>query len=240
MPRRQSPLYQAPPGRPFRIRKGPPIPMPNRHLQPCDVAALADHARGLGSEEVRTRLDQHLAGCEACRADLAALTRLAVVTRTDADEVPGRAAMQRAFDIFVPAADARLSLPRWLGTLVGGLDPTPALAGLRSSTAADDQLAEFRAGPYTVRVRVDVDPRDTTCAIVGQVEGAGDRVVAGLPVMVTTGVRVLRLAETNTHGEFECVCEVLPQMRVQIVVDGGTRRVELPLARFIQDGPAWA
>lgn len=211
--------------------------MPNRHAQPCDASALADHARGLGTEDVRTRMDAHLATCEACRTDLAALTRLVTVARADAVEVPGRAAMQRALAIFVPeGADARLSLPRWLATLIGGAEP--ALAGLRSSSLADHRQGEFRAGPYTVRLRVDVEPRDTTCAIVGQIDAAAGQDVAGLPVLVTIGGRVLQQAETNIHGEFECVCEAVPQLRVQVVVDGGSRRVEVPLTRFLEDGAA--
>lgn len=211
------------------------MPMPNRPATPCDVAALADHARGLGTDEVRAAMETHLGDCEACRADLVALTRLARVVAADAVEMPGRAAMQRAFDVFVPAADSRLSLPRWLGALMGGAEP--ALAGLRSG-AADERQGEFRAGPYTVRLRVDVDPRDTTCAIVGQVDGPADSVVDHLPVLVTVGTRVLQQAETNAHGEFECVCEALPQLRVQVVVEGGSRRVELPLTRFLEDGVA--
>lgn len=215
------------------------MPMPNRHTQPCDVSALADYARGLGTEDVRSSIDAHLATCDACRADLTALARLVDVARGDASEVPGRAAMQRAFDIFVPAgADARLSLPRWLATLVGGAEP--ALAGLRSSSVADQRQGEFRAGPYTIRLRVDVEPRDTTCAIVGQIDAASGRDVAGLPVLVTVGGRVLQQAETNTHGEFECVCEAMPQLRVQVVVEDGARRVEVPLTRFLEDGAAWS
>ncbi|WP_239489631.1 zf-HC2 domain-containing protein [Luteitalea sp. TBR-22] len=211
--------------------------MPNRPAQPCDIALIADHARGLGSPDVRVRVEAHVASCEACRADLAALVRLAAVTRADAVEVPGRAAMQRAFDIFAAtSADSRLSLPRWLGALVGSAEP--ALAGLRADPAVGDRQGEFRAGPYTVRLRVDVDPRDTTCAIVGQVDGDAGRTVDGLPVLVTVGARVLQQAATNAHGEFECVCEALPQLRVQVVVEGGARRVELPLNRFLEDGAA--
>ena len=211
--------------------------MPMSRRSSCDVATLTDHARGLGSETDRARVEAHVADCAACQADLAALTRLASVARRDETEVPGRAAMQRAFAIAGTAPDPVSSLPHWLGQLIqGGLQP--ALAGLRSAAAQDQRQAVFHAGPYAVTVRVEDDGGDATCAIIGQITARDTaRDVATLPVLATVNGRVLERTETNAHGEFELTCNAVRQLRLQVVVEAGTRRVELPLARLLPTAP---
>jgi anti-sigma factor RsiW len=212
--------------------------MPTSRRSSCDVTALADHARGLGSEADKARVDAHLSECATCRADLAALARLAAVARTDQTEVPGRAALQRALAIGHTAVPDPVSLlPRWLGQLID-TGWQPAHAGLRSAAAQDQRQGLFHAGPYAVRVRVEEEPRDATCTVLGQIEARGrERDVAALPVFISVGARVLARADTNEHGEFEVACEAVPQLRLQVVVDAGARRVDLPLSRLLASSP---
>jgi anti-sigma factor RsiW len=212
--------------------------MPTSRRSSCDVTALADHARGLGSEADRARVDAHVSDCTTCRAGLAALARLAAVARTDATEVPGRAALQRAMAIAHAAVPDPVSLlPRWLGQMID-TGWKPAQAGLRSAAAQDQRQGLFHAGPYAVRVRVEDEPRETTCTVLGQIEARGrERDVAALPVLISVGARVLARTDTNDHGEFEVSCEAMPQLRLQVVVEGGARRVDLPLARLLASSP---
>lgn len=212
--------------------------MPMSRRSSCDLTALTDHARGLGSAADRVRVDAHVSECASCRADSAALARLATVARTDLTEVPGRGALQRALAIaHVEVPDPVSLLPRWLGQMID-TGWQPAQAGLRSAAAQDQRQGLFHAGPYAVRVRVEEEPRDTTCTVLGQIEARSRaRDVAALPVLISVGARVLARTDTNDHGEFAVSCEAVPQLWLQVVVDGGTRRIDLPLSRLLTSSP---
>jgi hypothetical protein len=200
-----------------------------------ELADLVDHARGLGTPAWRDTLDRHLGGCAACRRTAAQFVQVAQVAGLGAAYEPSPAAVRIAESIaarFRP--DPVTTLPRLVARLIGGGLPMPALAGVRAG-AARPREAEWQAGGYGLRVRVERDRQSPALSIVGQLDGpAPDHAgAAGLPVRVTSGRHVVGRTDTNAFGEFVVTCDAAPRLRLHVAIAGGAQRVSVPLARLL-------
>ncbi len=201
-----------------------------------DLSDWVDYVRGLGAPEVRGDHAAHLAGCDRCRRTVAQFGAVAAVAHGDAELTPGAAAIRLAESIAVQFRPVPMAtLPRLVARLLGGGSPAPALAGLRGAAGAARE-AEWEAGPFGLRVRVEREPQSPMLSIVGQLEPrrGTDATASGLPVLVTSGRHVVVRASTNEFGEFVLSCDPAPRLRLHVGIEGESRRVSVPLARLVR------
>ena len=113
----------------------------------------------------------------------------------------------------------------------------PALAGVRSGSAAAARQMVFEADGLMVDLRFDRPPRSTSVSLIGQVlnEKAPRGSLANAAVMLWTekGL-VLAQTTTNTFGEFHLEFE--PQTKLRLSIEGVAGKViRIPLANLSAD-----
>lgn len=202
-----------------------------RHFE---LHELIDYVRGIGSPESLAAMRQHLEvdGCERCRKSATMLQDAYGAARAlSLTQVPA-AVVERAAAIFRPRP-AAASRPQWwmdVPALVvdlvsgGGLQPVPV--GLRSVVTQGQKV--YTSGPVRVRVLQENDAEGSR-ALVGVIshqEDAG-HVYAGCPVLLLAGEKVLVQAQTSRFGEFHLELPQRRNLRLVLLVDGESRRIEI-------------
>lgn len=117
-----------------------------------------------------------------------------------------------------------LSLPALLCRMISDPAPTPAL-GFRAAPSPRQRV--FEAEGFTVQLREEPLPQ-AGVALTGQVSAVA-AAVAGLPVLVLSGRRVLARSRTNENGEFQLDADSSRKLRIVVAVEEATRKIELPL-----------
>ncbi len=107
----------------------------------------------------------------------------------------------------------------------------PLPAGVRRRDVTSRHLL-YRAGDLCLDLRVERDPRSSLTALVGQLANADEPLepLAGVPVFIMAGERVLARANSNRMGEFQLECEGEASMSLCLQA-GDERFIELPVDR---------
>ena len=112
----------------------------------------------------------------------------------------------------------------------------PAPVGLRATWQIGWQ-ALYRAGDYSLDLRVEPELHSSRAAIIGQVSShaAPETEMGGIPVYLKAGKTVVAETRSNRFGEFQMEYE--QQKRLQLCVhleDGGTC-IQVPVKRLAED-----
>lgn len=201
-----------------------------------DFTDWVDFARGLVGPDRRQLMEAHLAsGCPSCARAARLVGELVVAAAHERDYTPPEAAVRLARAIFAERAQSPLSsLPRLIARLVGDTAAQPLPAGVRGSRETG-RHALFEVGEYSVDLRIQEDEGTARMQVVGQVL---DRrrlspVALSVPVVLVRGKRVITRAPLNEFGEFRFDCAQQRGLTLQVPVDDGTRRVDVPLTALM-------
>ncbi len=201
-----------------------------KHFQFAD---WVDYVRGVGSEKDRVSMDQHLLECAACESIVTKLRTFSATVAADRAFEPPQNVVRCARAIFTQFRPERVrSLPRLLTQLVEDPLRQPLPAGVRGNTRATRQ-ALYQAGRAFVDLRIEQRPGNPNVVLVGQLLCPDHGAAAHLPVVLTSGTRVLTMTTSNDHGEFQFEYVPAGQMRLHIPVEHGTRRMEISLNRLM-------
>lgn len=201
-------------------------------------ADWADYVRGLGSEELRLRLQAHLESeCDPCRLQFQFLQRVVQSAAADVVPIPDDVVL-RAQGLF-----DRPKPKNWVQTL----QALPAIllsrsplelhpAGVRSLapgvlTEPGERLL-FRAGVYLLDLKVDSPQTSGMTEIIGQISNSTDEneIWDNVLVQMEISGHVVLEARTNRFGEF-LLAHPLKQHRVTIRLglQAAGFRIDIPL-----------
>jgi hypothetical protein len=180
-------------------------------LQPKDMREMQSHLES---------------GCEHCRADLAAWSR-----------VGDMAAQERSFEppaVAVNTAKGAIKLHtrparRSIAELLFDSFSRPALAGVRSAAAQSRQLL-YGFDDYRVDLRFEPNLDRDQALLVGQILNSdkSSEDLGKIAITLKRGRLVLGMAETNEFGEFQLECDLGGRLELQVTLPGGeTARVPL-------------
>ncbi len=172
--------------------------MPTTHIQ---FAKLADLVEGRLLPPERAGVEQHVATCAQCSADVQWLRRTLDLMHTDASEDAPAHVVAHAVRLFRSPQPAPSPLRRILAALQwdsGHMEPS---FGVRSGAVAARQLL-LNAGPYDVDLRI--RPEGSAWVVAGQVLGPS----AHGRVMLHSAAKA---AETDLNAQSEFVLPVVPE-----------------------------
>ncbi len=211
--------------------------MPNTSPRHFELNELIDYVRNSGSPERLAAMREHLEveGCERCRRSASLLSEAYGAARSLTVDVPA-ATVQRAQAIFRPrsAAASSTSTAWWshlpfLGLdLVSGGAWEPAPAGLRSTAAERQRI--YSDGSIQIRLLLETDGEGQR-TLVGAVTDLVDlaHAYSGCAVMVLAGEKIVTEAQTSRFGEFHLELPNQRSLRLVVLVDGETRRLDVAI-----------
>lgn len=188
-----------------------------------------DFARGQGGD--RHGQEQHLAtGCRRCGRILSFWEAVHGRAVQESSYVPPEAVVGRAKAEFARRRPARTTrLARTVSLIFDGLrQPLPV--GVRTAGSAPLQLV-YKAGHYTVMLRVEPAAGSDRLSVVGQIldEANPKRSLQDLAVLVLKGGEAVERTLTNQLGEFELESELAESLRISVgVPEIGSLTVPLP------------
>jgi hypothetical protein len=197
-----------------------------------DITEWTDFARGLGSPNLRTAMQQHLtSGCQKCQQTHDLLTKLVAVTaREAAYDVPDYA-VRLVKAVFALQRPEKVTLPRILAKLVYDSFLQPQPAGVRGEQQHITRQAMYWAGDYAVDVRIERERDASQIVMVGQVSDRNnpDRHLARIPVVLMSENHVLAHAVSNEFGEFVLKYEPGRKLRLHLPLPENGAQIEVQL-----------
>jgi hypothetical protein len=201
-----------------------------------ELEQAVDFVRGLSSAAASARVARHLeTPCDRCRATVAWAQRIAHTAQADLGLDAPADVVRRAVALFPVRARNTASWPeRLTARLVfdSHFDPLPV--GIRAGHHASRHVL-YRARGYYVDLRLDYEAGQRRVSLVGQIaEPESDRTGATLASMVllTDRGKVLARSDVSAFGEFQVEYRPAPRLRLQIPLDPGPSRIEIPLSRL--------
>lgn len=176
----------------------------------------ADYARNLVSPEERAEMEAHLEGCALCRRRSGTFEKIVPIANAEARLVVSEAEVRSAKAIFVLQLPERVSiLPRLRSALLFDSFREPLPAGVRSQHRVTRQTL-YHAGEYSLDLRLEHEWGSRRVILVGQIASRTepDKAMAGVPVSLLSGNRVLARAVSNQFGEFSL--DYVPQGHLQL------------------------
>ncbi len=190
-----------------------------------------DFVRNLLPEAERAQMQAHLdGGCERCRRELDLLRQVVSFTAVENSYRAPEDVARLARAIYRPMSEPAGVLRRLLGALIYDGFGEPVMAGVRHAAPSGQQLA-FNAGDYCVDLRVQGQMDSSQVAMAGQIvnrKAPEDR-LAGLPVALVSGRRIIAETLSNEFGEFSLEYTTARKLRLQIEVSNEGVRIDLPL-----------
>ena len=187
-----------------------------RHLT---TEKLMEYMDGQLTEEARTMIDTHLAGCLDCRELKVELTQFIDKLKSDAIFEPPAEAVQWGLNLFQPMLQPRESLGGKVRKIVASLifdTYDEALAGIRHAGMPPRQLL-FRAGDVDVDVKIEAVENNDRISLVGQVLSNKEKFFDNTTVKLESHGMVRFKTMTNFVGEF--VFDEVPKDTYHLSVD---------------------
>ncbi len=191
-----------------------------------------DFVRNLLPEAERVQMQAHIdSGCERCRRELDLLRQVVNFSAVESTYRAPEELARMARAIYRPMSAPAGVLRRLMGSLIFDGFGEPAMAGVRHAVPSGQQLA-FNAGDYCVDVRVQGEINSSQVAMAGQIvnrKAPEDR-LAGLPVALVSGRKIIAETLSNEFGEFSLEYTAVRKLRLQIEVSNEGVRIDLPLS----------
>ncbi len=193
----------------------------------------ADFARGLAPKDEADAMRSHLKECTECSREVAFMETLARVSNGMLLARTPDALVRRARAIYPSTAPRTHRLLRIPAELVFDSFLAPAPAGLRATWQVGWQ-AIYRAGDYSVDVRIEPDLRSCRAALIGQVSNhvTPELVMEDIPVSLKFGARVVAQTRSNRFGEFQMEYDQQSRLQLCIDLEGDGKRIVAPLRRI--------
>jgi hypothetical protein len=199
-----------------------------------EAGQWVDFVRGLMGDTEREAMRTHLnAGCVKCREVAGLFARAVLRATADVNYDPPEYAVQCARAIYVLQHPREVKLaPGFVARLVYDSFRAPLLAGVRSQQGVAHQLL-YEAGPYHVDLRLQSKIGSRHVVMVGQIANREQPAmgVTNVPVLLLSEHSVLSKALSNHLGEFIMEYRPASSLRLYASVQGGSKRVEIPLGR---------
>lgn len=198
------------------------------------VEVWADWARGHLSQELSTRMNEHLReACSDCRTAQDLWSQIAVVAGRELDYEPPEPVLRHARALFAQhRIDSLLNRPVRVAELLFDSWRSPRPEGVRSLQPSTRHL-NYKAGSYFIDVRIEERTGSETAAVVGQLMRHPEATrlsLEGLSVILTSGRTTLAETRTNRFGEF--VFEMDPDVENHLAIGVGDEfAVVVPLGR---------
>jgi hypothetical protein len=205
------------------------------------IAQWVDFARGVTPEPEGIVMREHLAsGCQECRQVVALCDKLARICLVLAPRRAPEAAVRNARAIFpIRWADRPRRAVRIPVELIYDSFLAPVAVGMRASWQVGWQ-GLYRAGDCSLDLRIEPDLQSSRAAVIGQVSNYSvpETEMANIPVCLRSGRLVVAETLSNRFGEFQMEYEQQGRLRLCVDLDGGTRRIQVPLKKLVADKQA--
>lgn len=201
-----------------------------------DIAQWTDFVRGLGASCERAIMQQHLSQCESCAQLNDMLRRLLLVASSDsAPEVP-EDVMRNARAIFSLRNPEKITVASLIARLVYDSFREPLPAGVRSQRNMA-RVALYEAGEFCIDLRLEYQRSDARVGLVGQIVDRKNPElrVAGVPLSIQSGHKVLAQTSTNQYGEFQM--EYRPTACLSLHIQLDENCIEVPWADVVNEHP---
>jgi hypothetical protein len=191
-----------------------------------------DFAREQAAPATRARLERHLEkGCSRCARTLRLWRAVLDVAAQEAAYRPPEEALRRVRGEFGLRRPPR-PLSKWAqrAALLFDSFRAPQLAGVRSAGAGPRQLL-YKAGRYTIRVRLEPAADAERLSIVGQIldDQEPPSALQDIAVLALKGSKTLDRTLTNRLGEFVLEPDAAENLQLCVgVAEIGTFTVQTP------------
>ena len=202
------------------------------------VAQWVDFARGFTSEPEGSMLREHLAtGCPECREALDFCDKLVRLCLAVASNRAPEAVVRNARAIFpIRRPDRPERTIRIPIELIYDSFLVPASAGMRSSWQLGWQ-GLYRAGDCSLDLRIEPELQSSRAAVIGQISNhtLPEIEMANIPICLRSGSLVVAETVSNRFGEFQMEYEQQGRLQLCVYLDGGARRIQVPLKKLVAD-----
>jgi hypothetical protein len=167
---------------------------------------------------------------------VAVFRQVAAIGRVDAQWEPPAEAVARAVEIFaIRPPQAERPVRRFLPRLVFDSFREPLPAGMRAAPSASRHVL-YRAGQYFIDLRLDATAGSRRVSMAGQVVRAGrdKSLPVTASVLLVDRRTVLAEVPVNAFGEFQLDYDVRAGLRLRVLLNAGTARVDFPVARLVR------
>jgi hypothetical protein len=202
------------------------------------IAQWADFARGVTPEQEGRMMREHLAtGCRECREVLDFCDKLARVCLALTPRRAPEAAVRNARAIFpIRRPDRPQRAIRIPIDLIYDSFLVPAPAGMRASWQIGWQ-GLYRAGDCSLDLRIEPELQSSRAAVIGQISNhtVPEIEMANIPICLRLGRLVVAETVSNRFGEFQMEYEQQGRLQLCIYLDGGARRIQVPLKKLVAE-----
>ena len=202
------------------------------------IAQWVDFARGLTPEPQGSMMREHLAtGCPQCRQVLDFCDKLARLCLVMASNRAPDAAARQARAIFpIRWPDRSRRTVRVPIELIYDSFLVPVPAGMRASWQVGWQ-ALYRAGDCSLDLRIEPELQSSRAAVIGQISNhtLPEIEMADIPICLRSGRLVVAETISNRFGEFQMEYEQQGRLQLCVYLDGGARRIQVPLKKLVAD-----
>ena len=208
-------------------------------MQHLDATEWIDYVRGVMPDGQKCLAQEHLAaGCHGCEETVTWLSRLQATAAREV-EVPEYAVLAAKSILRSVGAEtrerAKLILRKLKGILVYDSLTDLQPVGARSlPLGCGTRMLLFRAGEYSVDLRLEAEPERTGWTLVGQLSNDDNPAdaMSNLPVLVIAGKKIVGKTFSNEFGEF--ILPDLPRQRLRLCVPLAHEgeQIDLALNRF--------
>ena len=202
------------------------------------IAQWVDFARGVTLEQEGRTMREHLAtGCLECGPFAEFCDKLARVCLALAPYRAPEAAVRNARAIFPmrwpdrPKGAVRIPVESIYDSFL-----VPVAAGMRASWQVGWQ-GLYRAGDCSLDLRIEPELQSSRAAVIGQISNhtVPETEMANIPICLRSGRMVVAETLSNRFGEFQMEYEQQGRLQLCIYLDGGARRIQLPLKKLVAD-----
>ncbi len=199
----------------------------------------ADFIRGIRSSH-KAAMERHLAsGCRKCNRTVGFLRKILSLAKVEAEYEPPRYAVASAKAAFVLQQPEKVYLiPAVVARLVYDSFRDPLPAGVRVRHRVN-RHALYHAGDYNLDLHLQHERGTRSVTLIGQVASRKAPVeqMAGVPVYLVSGKKVVEKGTTNQFGEFQLHYKPDRQLRLYVPVTD-RKRIEIQMSRFSARKPA--
>ena len=202
------------------------------------IAQWVDFARGVTPEQEGSIMREHLAtGCLECRQVVAFCGKLARVCLALAPHRVPESAVRNARAIFPirwpdrPKRGVRIPIELIYDSFL-----VPVPAGMRASWQVGWQ-GLYRAGDCSLDLRIEPELQSSRAAVIGQISNhtVPETGMGNIPVRLRSGRLVVAETVSNRFGEFQMEYEQQGRLQLCVYMDGGARRIQVPLKKLVAD-----
>lgn len=193
-------------------------------------ALWVDFVRGLVKDELALEMHAHLkSGCRRCNAVHSSLVAVEDTFSVDRARSVPEEILASARALFQKRRSSWGELPRAIAALVSDSLLQPSWAGSRSSADASRHFC-FASGIYHVDLQLERQSLPPAQVVTGQLATTDPQSeVSGVTVVVLDEEKEVGQQLTNEFGEFQFDLPAQKKLRVLLLVDQGTRAVEIDL-----------